>query len=213
MKTVLFDLDGTLVASGADLAHAVNLTRRAFGLPARPEPEIVACIGSGIRKLVERAIPELPGRVDELLALQLRNYREHCLDRTALYPGVAETLAKLNAGGFRLAVVTNKHAALARGILAGLGVLDAFRTVVGGDECPAMKPDPAPLLLAAERMGASLDPADWMVGDNETDLGAARRAGIRGCFCRFGMGRPGGEAFDAAIDRFDRLAEPEFLTG
>jgi phosphoglycolate phosphatase len=200
VKTTLFDLDGTLVDSRADLALAVNLTRQDFGLPPKSTGEVVACVGEGVRVLIERAIPERPELWDAMLARQRVHYRAHCLDNTALYPGVVATLETLCAAGWRLAVVTNKPGPVTRPILDGLGILHCFGAVVGGGDCPALKPDPAPLLSAAAQMGAALDGTDWMVGDNFTDLAAGRRAGVRRCFCRFGFGAVQGETYDATID-------------
>jgi len=79
--------------------------------------------------------------------------------------------------------------------------------VVGGGDTPALKPDPAPLRLAAERMGVTLEADDWMAGDNFTDLEAGLRAGLRRCFCRYGFGEPRDETWDLAIDRFADLRE------
>ena len=82
-----------------------------------------------------------------------------------------------------------------------------FGAVVGGGDAPTLKPDPAPLRFAAEQMGVALDADDWMVGDNFTDLAAARHAGLRRCFCRFGFGEPRDETWDLAIDAMPELAE------
>ena len=205
MKTALFDLDGTLIDSRADLALAVNLTRQDFGLPPKAEAEVVACVGEGVRLLIERAIPERPDLWEAMLARQRENYGAHCLDHTALYPGVKETLQALVAAGWRLAVVTNKPGPVTRPILEGLGIAGCFGAVVGGGDCPVLKPDPAPLRLAAAQLGVTLDAEDWMVGDNFTDLEAGRRAGVRRCFCRFGFGEPRGEACDVAIGRMDEF--------
>ncbi|NLG00670.1 MAG: HAD-IA family hydrolase, partial [Lentisphaerae bacterium] len=124
-----------------------------------------------------------------------------------LYPGVADTLEALCAAGWRLAVVTNKPGPVTRPILEGLGIARFFGAVVGGGDTPALKPDPAPLRLAAERMGVTLDADDWMAGDNFTDLEAGRRAGLRRCFCSYGFGEPREETWDLAIDRFADLRE------
>lgn len=192
-----------MIDSRADLALAVNLTRQDFGLPPKSIDEVVACVGEGVRVLIERAIPEYPDQWEAMMPRQREHYGAHCLDQTTLYPGVAETLDTLSATGWRLAVVTNKPGPVTRRILEGLGVLSRFGAVVGGGDCPVLKPDPAPLRLAAAQMGVALDAEDWMIGDHFTDLQAGRRAGIRRCFCRFGFGEPRGEAYDRVIDRMD----------
>lgn len=203
MKTALFDLDGTLIDSREDLALAVNLTRQDFGLPPKSLEDVLACVGEGVRHLITRAIPELPERMDELLARQRVHYVAHMLDQTRLYPGVRETLQALRAAGWRMGVVTNKPGPVTRPILEGLGVLGYFGAVVGGGDCPALKPDPAPLRLAAAQMGATLDAEDWMIGDHFADLEAGRRAGVKRCFCRFGFGEARGETYELAIDRME----------
>ena len=200
MKTALFDLDGTLIDSRADIALAVNLTRRDFGLAPLPEATVVAAIGEGVRSLLARTIPERADIPDALLARQRAHYSEHLLDSTILYPGMAAVLRTLKAHGWKFGVVTNKPALFVRPILGGLGVLDVFGAVVGGGDCPHLKPDPEPLRLAAAQMGAVLDAADWMVGDHFTDLDAAARAGIRSCFCRFGFGEQRASPFTVAVD-------------
>ncbi len=205
MKTALFDLDGTLIDSRADIALAVNLTRQDFGLAPRPAREIEACVGEGVPALIQRAIPERPDLWPALLARQRAHYRAHYLDQTTLYPGVVEALNGLQAAGWRLAVVTNKPADVTTPILEGLGILHYFGAVVGGGDCAVLKPDPAPLRLAAERMGVALTPADWMVGDHFADLEAGARAGMRRCFCRYGFGDARGESYELAVDRLDEF--------
>jgi phosphoglycolate phosphatase len=201
MNAVLFDLDGTLVDSRADLARAINLTRRDCGLAARPVREIAACVGEGLRTLAQRAIPECgPAMLDELVERARRHYRAHLLDETAPYPGVRELLACLRAGGWRLAVVTNKPRDLTDPLLDGLALLPLLDAVVGGGECAALKPDPAPLRLAVARLGIDDLTGSWMVGDHFTDLAAGRRLGLRCCFCRYGFGDPRDEPYDLAVD-------------
>lgn len=205
MKTALFDLDGTLIDSREDLALAVNLTRQDFGLAPKSVEAVVACVGEGVRVLIQRAIPERPDLWEEMLAHQRKHYGDHLLDRTALYPGVEEALQTLRRAGWKLGVVTNKPSAATHKILEGLGILGCFDAVVGGGDCPVLKPDPAPLLLAAQRMAVELTPKDWMVGDNFTDLEAGARAGLRLCFCRYGFGDLRGAAYDLAVDRLDEF--------
>ena len=185
---ILFDLDGTLIDSRADLADAVNQTRSDYGFSVRPLPEIVACVGDGVKLLIRRAIPELPPELlDEAVARNKINYRARMLNRTTLYPGIAETVRTL-AATHCLGVVTNKPGEFAEPILAELGIADCFKAIVGGGDAPLLKPDPAPLRLAAERIGRPLAPSDWMIGDHVVDLEAGRSAGIKTCFCSYGFG-------------------------
>ncbi len=207
MKTAIFDLDGTLVDSLADLALSLNLTRAEFGFAPLTINEVAACVGEGARVMVARAIPEMPEDVDQLLSMQRKHYRSHLLDNTVLYPGVRETLDGLKSDGWSLAVVTNKPSVVTFPILDGLGVFSLFDAVVGGGDCPELKPDPAPLRLAAQRMGKTLDAGDWIAGDHYTDLQAGRLSGIKRCFCRYGFGETHGEAYDLAVDRLDALLD------
>ena len=204
--SLFFDLDGTLIDSGGDLADAINRTRSDFGLPPKSEADIVACVGEGMRKLVERAIPERPELWESMLARQLVNYSAHCLDRTRLYPGARQTLQVLAKAGARLAVATNKPAAVTQKILEGLGAWGLFGAVVAGGDCEALKPDPAPIRLAAERLGVVLTADDWMVGDNFTDLAAGRNAGIKRCWCAFGYGKTRGEKYEREAHAFGEIA-------
>jgi len=206
MKTAIFDLDGTLIDSLADLALSINLTRAECGLDPITIKEAAACIGEGARVMVARGIPgSLDADLDRLLMRQREHYRAHLLDNTVLYAGVKATLQELKCAGWSLAVVTNKPSVMVFPILEGLGVLELFGAVVGGGDCPELKPDPAPLRLAAERMGKTLDAGDWIAGDHFTDLEAGRRAGIKRCFCHYGFGEARGEVYDLAVDRLDGL--------
>lgn len=206
MQAVFFDLDGTLIDSRADLATAVNLARLDAGLSALPQEQIVSYVGEGLRRLVERAIPEQPECLDELVRVARRHYHAHLLDQTTLYPGVTEALRLLGAQGWKRGVVTNKPGEFVRPILEGLGVLGEFDVLIGGGDATALKPEPAPVLLAAARLGVSDLQASWMVGDHFTDLEVGRRCGMHRCFCRYGFGDPRGETFDLAVDSLVELA-------
>ncbi len=168
-EAVLFDLDGTLIDSVQDLALAVNHALSGLGLPERPVAEIAGFVGEGARRLVERAVGARAELVEPALNLWWEHYRRHLLDHTSLYPGIAELL---EAARVPLAVHTNKPGALARRILDGLGVLDQFVAVVGGDEAPR-KPDPAGSRLLLARMGVAGEDALY-VGDSVIDVELAR---------------------------------------
>ena len=183
---ILFDLDGTLVDSSGDIAAAVNRTLDDLDLPRLPRNEIVGFVGDGVRKLMERTLGRLghPG-VDDAIARFKRDYRAHCLEATRPYPGLPRLLAALETTP--MAVVTNKPADFAHQILAGLGLRDRFAAVVGGDEAP-LKPDPAPIRLALERLGCDA-PGGLMVGDHPNDVAAGRAAGLRTCGVLWGFDR------------------------
>jgi phosphoglycolate phosphatase len=206
MKAVFFDLDGTLIDSRADLATAVNLTRREFGLPELPAGLLTSYVGEGLRRLVARAMPANFSRLDEAVACARVQYGVHLLDRTALYPGVADALRMLGAHGWKRAVVTNKPREFIRPILDGLGVAGEFETLVGGGDTAVFKPDPAPVLLAAARLGIADLRGSWAAGDHFTDMEAGRRLGLQRCFCRYGFGELRGEGFDLAVDSLVELA-------
>lgn len=172
-RLAILDLDGTLVDSVDDLAASVNHALAALGLPARTTAEIRSFVGEGARVLVARAIAPRDELLEPALALWREHYDAHCLDRTRLYPGVDAALA---GAGRVLAVHTNKPGALARKILAGLGVSGRFAAIVGGDDAPR-KPDPAGALAIMAQVGASR--ADTVfVGDSRVDVATARAAGV-----------------------------------
>ena len=206
MRTgIIFDLDGTLIDSRADLALAVNLTREELGLAPIPQAQVVGYVGEGVRRLLSRAIPEQPEQLERALAINHRHYRAHLLDQTRLYPGVGEALAQFRERGTPLMVVTNKPRAFTDLILDGLGIAGLMTAVVGGGDCPGLKPDPAPLRMALERGGCGTA-GSWIAGDHFTDLEAGRRAGMKRCFCRYGFGDPAGESWELAVDELTELA-------
>ena len=186
----IFDLDGTLADTRADIATAVNLTRLALGLAAVPQARVVESVGNGLAVLMERIIPERPDvPAAEKRAIWMREYAAHWLDETALYPGVAEALRELRRRGWRLAVLSNKPDAATRAIVAGLGIAGAFSAVQGGTPSVPLKPDPAAVEFVVKASGYDGPRSRiWVVGDNYTDLAAARNAGVKSCFCTFGFG-------------------------
>jgi phosphoglycolate phosphatase len=202
VRAVLFDLDGTLVDTLGDLAASVNFALERLGRPARTLDEIKNFIGEGVRQLLRDALgPSHEGLTDQALALFTPHYLEHVVDRSALYPGVKDTLARL-APGRKLAVVTNKPVIPSRKILSALGVLDCFEALVGGDTLPVKKPDPAPVREACRLLG--VDPSEAvLVGDSTGDIRSAHGAGAKVLAAAFGY-RPAAElsAADGLIHRF-----------
>ena len=105
---LIFDLDGTLIDSRADLTTAINLTRLHFDLAPLSRDEVVRYVGNGMVKLVERSLTDAAVPIEQAVALTRKNYREHMLDETQPYEGVHDALERLKDAGYRMALVTNK---------------------------------------------------------------------------------------------------------
>jgi phosphoglycolate phosphatase len=184
---VAFDLDGTLVDSGTDIAAAANHVLAGLGLPALPPATLRRYVGDGARVLVQRALgPAHEDRLDEALAAFLARYGEHLLDATRPYDGIPELLAALAARGVRLSVLTNKPVAMSRRILDGLGLLGRFVEVVGGDSLPTRKPDPAGVHHLRARTGTAAA-RTLLVGDSGIDVRTACAAGVAFCGVAWGL--------------------------
>lgn len=183
-QCLLFDLDGTLVDSRADLANSVNLMLAELGREVLPSSRVLTFVGEGARLLVERALTAsgefLPfeQEVDQALKVFQRHYSEHLLDCTRVYPEVTETLALL--GHLPKAIVTNKPYEFTIALLDGLEMRSQFAAILGGDSLPERKPSPMMLLEAARQCG--IEPADClMVGDTKFDVVAGKAAGMKTC--------------------------------
>ncbi|NLT65272.1 MAG: HAD-IA family hydrolase [Acidobacteria bacterium] len=181
----LFDLDGTLIDSRADITSSLNLVLARMNMPPLEEAVVSSMIGAGVRKLIERALREIQGGHDpeesllqEAMDQFRQEYRDHLLDRTRLFPGVEEALDRLSWADF--AVVSNKPESFSKIILDGLGIADRFRTILGGDSASKRKPAPEPLMMA---MGmCRSEPAETvMVGDSAIDIEAGKNAGVTTC--------------------------------
>lgn len=206
-RIVIFDLDGTLIDSRADLTAAINCMRQSYALEPLAQDTVTCFVGDGVRKLVERALRDAPGQADtdQALARMQDSYKQHLLDQTTLYPGVIEVLEGLRERGYVLALVTNKPAAPARAICRHFGIEALFSVIAGGDTCSNLKPHPEPIFLCLRSTNTTPD-GSWIVGDNHTDLAAGRRAGLRRCYCKYGFGVLREETFEASVESL-----PQFL--
>ena len=181
---VLLDLDGTLLDSIPDLAHAANAMRIELGMPTLREDVVATFVGKGVDNLVRRALAGSLHDADPGPALfeQAREsfYRHYHLvngDKAAVFEGVIEGLKAMRAQGLKLAVVTNKPTEFTLPLLQRTGLAGFFQEVVCGDTCVRRKPDPDQMLYACERLGVS--PAQAVaIGDSINDALAGRAAGM-----------------------------------
>lgn len=211
MPTVVFDLDGTLADTSADLVAAANACFRALGHGDLLHPGADALtafhggramlrlgfsrIGQGGEAEVDREYPRL-----------LAHYEAGIDRETRLYPGAEAAVADLRAAGYRTAVCTNKPERLAAILLDRLGIARSFDALVGADTLPVRKPDAAPYRAAVERAGGTV-PRSMLVGDTDTDRRTALAAGVPVALVAFG---PEGQgvarlAPDALLDRYEDL--------
>jgi phosphoglycolate phosphatase len=193
IQLVIFDLDGTLIDSRLDLVHSVNAALRHIGRPELPDNVIASYVGDGAPILIQRALGGV--NVDEAVVRKgveyfLAYYREHKLDHTTVYPGIADTLAAIqrapshnpkagtqNGTPRKLAVLSNKPVNPSRAIVEALGLKKFFTQVYGGNSFSTKKPNPEGARKLLEEYGILAEHAA-MVGDSHTDVETGRNAGM-----------------------------------
>ncbi len=200
IKAVLLDLDGTLLDTAPDMAQALNLLRRERQLPVLEFLAIRPYVSHGAAALIRLGFPQAPDEeMVELRARFLELYREHLSAGTRLFEGFEQVLERLERGGMRWGIVTNKPAFLTDPLLESLGLDGRAGCVVSGDTIAQRKPHPAPMLHAAKLMGC--EPAECLyVGDAERDVVAARAAGMRVLVALFGYLSPSDRPQDWQAD-------------
>jgi phosphoglycolate phosphatase len=213
---VIFDLDGTLVDSAADIADAVNRTLRDWKLPTYDVPTITGWVGEGSRKLITYAFQHAgsDADIDDVMPGFLGHYAETALDGIA-YEGVVDTLEALHERGIKLAVCTNKNEEFVRPLLEARGMMRYIDGIVGGNTLPERKPSGVPLKHLATAAGVSLDRV-VMVGDSESDVLAAHDAGVPVVMVSYGYHKSldlHGVGALAVIDRMPALLDVPGLRG
>ncbi len=183
-KLVLIDLDGTLVDSVPDLAYCLDEMMKALGKAPWGVDKARGWVGNGVDRFVMRGLTDtLWEDPEEAIFAEARSifmklYADNTSGRSCLYDGVVEGLDYLKANGFKIGCVTNKAEAFTVPLLKDMGIHDYFEIIVSGDTTAKKKPDPMPLLYAADKLGEA--PADClMVGDSMHDVEAARRANFQ----------------------------------
>ncbi|MBR2655940.1 MAG: HAD-IA family hydrolase [Loktanella sp.] len=213
MRTVIFDLDGTLADTSGDLIAAANHCFQGLGhgdLLVHAQDAATALCGG--RAMLRLGFSRL-GDVDEALVdaqypVLLTAYADAIDTHTVMYPGAMDAVEVLKSAGYAVGIATNKPAGLAETLMRSLGVRDQFASLIGADTLPVRKPDPAHHIEAVRRAGG--DPArSLLVGDTITDRDTARNAGVPSVLVTFGPGRDTVLTLDAdaTIDRFDDLPD------
>jgi phosphoglycolate phosphatase len=211
LAAVVFDLDGTLVDTAADLQAHVNLVLGELDRPGLELEDVRLMVGDGARTLLRRGL-EVSGGIpagvdlDLLYARFLERYTVNPARFSTVHEGVVPVLRALAARSVRLGVCTNKPQAPTERLLAALGLERFFQAIVGGDAVPAKKPDAGHLSAVLERLGAAPARA-VMVGDSNHDLLAARALGVPCILVSFGYTPVPARALgaDRVIDRFAEL--------
>jgi phosphoglycolate phosphatase len=206
-RTLVLDLDGTLVDTAPDIAATLNRLMASRGLAPFSLTETAAMIGDGVAVLVRRAFAARGREPDDRAIAEFSaDYGRHAADDSRPYPGVPALLRDLAAEGWRLAVCTNKPEAAARTLLDSLGLLSLIEAIGGGDSFPVRKPDPAHLTATLRLAGGQPDRA-VMVGDHANDVNAAHGAGVKAVFVTWGYGAAAmGANADAIVSDLAALA-------
>jgi phosphoglycolate phosphatase len=212
IRCVLFDLDGTLVDTAAEIADAVNDTLRRLRRQPVPEALVRSWIGEGSQVLLGRAFAHagLPqAQVAQVWRDFEHDYLERCGTRSEVYPRVTETLKRLAMMGVPMALLTNKEAAFAHRVLVRHGLSEFFDVMVTGDTLPVRKPDAAVVRHALGALGVEADTA-LLVGDSPTDVRTARAAGVAVWAVSYGYANEplqGDLAPDRLVKSFDEILD------
>lgn len=176
--TILWDLDGTLLYTLDDLADAVNAALSEFGLPERSTEEVKGFVGNGVRKLMERAVPRGAEHTQFAKIFDyFRNYYgEHCNEKTKPFSGIPELLRRLQAEGWRMAVVSNKIDSAVQDLVR-LYFAGTISAAVGDNAERRKKPEPDNVIYACEQLGSDLSRSVF-IGDSHVDVMTANNAAM-----------------------------------
>lgn len=209
MRTVLFDLDGTLLDTLRDLTDAINYTLRQFSLPARTEEEVRSFVGNGIRAALSLALPEgEKEKIEEALPVFQEYYRLHSNCHTKPFAGVKTLLSRLQEEGYEMAVVSNKKEEYTRALVREH--FPQIRVAVGETEGLQRKPAPDLVFLALHLLGAKKEDCIY-VGDTQVDVKTAENAALRFLGVSWGF-RSRGELIRAGAKNISSTPEELYET-
>lgn len=209
---IIFDLDGTLIDSIPDLAIAVNQALAHHHALQADIQQIKSWVGNGSYLLMSRACKWAgisDERIDDVHDAFLDAYAKCCSNLTLPYAGVNDGLMRLKQAGYLLAIATNKPSAFLPDIITSVGWQERFSIIIGGDDTPAKKPDPMPLLHICQKLGVDAQQA-IMVGDSKNDILAGQNAGMMTLALSYGYnyGEPIAQSNpDKVFDEFGELVE------
>ncbi len=187
IKTIIFDLDGTLIDSEADLAAATNFALKSVGEQELPQERVTSFIGNGLRVLLQKALgPGKDALYPEVSKAFAEFYLDHLTDHTTLYPRVKEFLVKFSPS-IKMGIVTNKHQVFAEKIVKAFQIDPYIKAILGCDTVLKPKPHPDPLLDTLKVLKGDPGTA-MMVGDGPQDLIAGKAAGMKTCVTTYGFG-------------------------
>ncbi len=212
---VVFDLDGTLLDTHADLIDSLNHTIASIGLAPVSYDDLTHLVGHGAKVMIERACklhghPLTEDESGPLLQRFIAHYSSTMPGHTKPYPGLIAAMDNLKANGFTLAVCTNKLESLARTLIDALGLTHYFAAITGGDTFPVRKPDARHLLGTIEKAGGTPE-RSIMVGDSFNDIAVAKNAAVASIGVPFGYSDVPIESLEPTriIQHFDELT-PDF---
>ncbi|MCD6522191.1 MAG: HAD-IA family hydrolase [Candidatus Diapherotrites archaeon] len=184
IKTIMFDLDGTLIDTKRSIVHAFNTSLRKMGYNAVPEEKIIALIGRPIEDMYRYLVN--PKDTDSLCTVYRKEYARTSVKNSQLFPGVTHTLNELS--NYKLAIVTTKRTNLAKQLCDASNITRFFDIIIGGDLVRNPKPAPDAIILAAEKLNTPPSHS-LFVGDTCIDVNAGKRAGTKTCGVTYGIGK------------------------
>lgn len=186
-KGVIFDLDGTLVNTLADLTNAMNFALNELGCPARSAEDCRQMIGRGLRRFAYDALPDdKKDLCGQLVERMVQRYQQHCLEETYVYDGICQLLEELSRRGLRLGVLTNKKQAPTDRIIRHFFRDGLFDPVIGENDGRKVKPDPQTTLEIIAGWGLTR-PEVLYAGDSDIDIQTAHAAGVQCVGCEWGF--------------------------